>query len=240
MLRLFCFSFAGGSVSSFAGWRKQSDNGFEVCPIEYPGRGSRFKESGCGTLAGLVEIIAVDLRSELQEPYALLGHSFGAIVAFELTRLLKSSNAPMPVRLFISAIRAPHLPQPEKIHDLPEREFLAKLKSYDGVPQEALQNSELLSLVVPVIRDDFRLYEQHVYQNDDPLPVPISVLGGSQDTKVPAADLMAWSQHTHKSFRCHFFPGGHFFLYEPRFSVMKDIKEDINASIITQPSNANK
>jgi medium-chain acyl-[acyl-carrier-protein] hydrolase len=231
MLRLFCFPFAGGTASSYSAWRKQSDNGFEVCPIEYPGRGSRFKESGCETLAKLVETIGADLRSQLQQPYALLGHSFGGIVAFELARLLNSSNSPMPVRLFISAIRAPHLRQPEKIHDLQEQEFLSKLMSYDGVPQEVLKNSELLSLVVPIIRHDFRLYERYVYRNDDPLPVPISVFGGLQDTKVPAADLMAWSRHTRKSFRCRFFSGGHFFLYDPRFPVMREIQNDINASI---------
>jgi medium-chain acyl-[acyl-carrier-protein] hydrolase len=230
-MRLFCFPFAGGTASSFFDWRKRC-NSLEVCPIEYPGRGSRWKENAYATLEMLVEGIATDLGSELHQPYALLGHSFGAIVAFEVTRLLHRWDSPLPVRLCISAVRAPHLPHREMIHSLPEQEFLSRLISYGGVPPEVLGNQELLALLMPIVRDDFRLYEQYKYKAGDPLPVPISVFGGQHDLKVPAADLLAWRQHTTKSFRCRFYSGTHFFLYDPHLPVIKDVQNDIHTSAV--------
>jgi medium-chain acyl-[acyl-carrier-protein] hydrolase len=228
-VRVFCFPFAGGTASSFFDWRKRS-NGLEIDPIEYPGRGGRWKEKACATLEGLVQAIADDLRSRLGEPYAFLGHSFGALVAFELARLLNRLNTSMPVRLLVSGARAPHLPLRENIHELPEPEFLARLTSFDGIPQEAMDNTELMSLLLPIVRHDFRLYEEYRYIQEARLPVAISSFGGLQDPKVPAGDLLAWSQHTSKSFRSRFYPGKHFFLFEQQDHLLRDIHADLEAS----------
>jgi surfactin synthase thioesterase subunit len=228
-MRLFCFPFAGGTASSFFDWRKRC-NGLDVCPIEYPGRGSRWKANACVRLEALAETIAADLRCDLDQPFAVLGHSFGATVAFEFTRLLHRLASPLPVRLFVSAARAPHLPHQETIHKLPEREFLARLVSYDGIPPEVLDDNELLSLLLPTVRHDFRLFEEYRYSTGDPLPVPISVLGGLQDLKVPIPDLLAWSQHTTKSFRSRLFPGKHFFLYRQQCPAIDSIQDELKAS----------
>lgn len=228
-MRLFCFPFAGGAASSFFDWRKRC-NSLDICPIEYPGRGSRWKASASATLQALAETIAADLGSELDQPYAFLGHSFGAIVAFEVTRLLSRSGFPLPVRLCISAARALHLPHRQMIHQLPESEFLSQLVSYGGMAPWVLENKELLSLVMPIIRDDIRLYEQHRYWAGPPLPIPISVFGGLSDLVVPIPDLLAWRRHTIKSFRSRFYMGTHFFLFDPDLPVIKDIQDDILAS----------
>jgi len=231
-LQLFCFPFAGGTASSFFNWRKRCDHGLDICPIEYPGRGSRWNANACATLEMLAETIATDLRPALHQPYALLGHSFGAIVAFEVARLLLRLGSPPPVRLFLSAVRAPHLALRGMLHGLSERAFLTRLMRYGGMPQEVLENEELLSLFMPIVRDDFRLYEQYSYRTGAPLPVPISVFGGWQDPEVPATDLLAWRQHTIKSFRCRFYMGTHFFLYDPHLPVLKDVQDDINAAVM--------
>jgi surfactin synthase thioesterase subunit len=55
-----------------------------------------------------------------ERPYVLFGHSLGARVAFEVTRLCQLNGMPLPARLIASASRAPHLPKREApIHDLP-------------------------------------------------------------------------------------------------------------------------
>src|SRR5207253_4383733 len=137
---------AGGTSSSFADLRRRWGYGLDVRPVEYPGRGSRWHEPACETLDALVETVADGLRPELAEPSAFLGHSFGALVAFELARRLDREGGPMPVRLIASAARAPHLRPPEVIHDLPDAEFLVRLVSFGGVPREALDSEELLAV----------------------------------------------------------------------------------------------
>jgi surfactin synthase thioesterase subunit len=228
--RLFCFPFAGGGASAFAQWASVFPPDVAVCPIQYPGREDRWGEPGFASLEGFVEALAEDLTPHLSGRFAFLGHSFGALVAYELTCALQRRGRPTPLRLFISAARAPHLPPKEPIHELPERDFLNKLCEFDGMPDEVLRSTELLPVVLPIIREDFRLFEQYRFGSASPLPVPISVFGGLGDGNVPIADLLAWSSQTSKAFRSRFLEGHHFFLFDSPSRIVSYIAEDIEAA----------
>jgi medium-chain acyl-[acyl-carrier-protein] hydrolase len=197
--------------------------------VEYPGHGSRWHESSCQSIRQLVETTFHELRPELQHPYAFLGHSFGATVAHEIARLIVQAGEALPVRLIVSGARAPHLPV-DMIHHLPEKEFLERLIRFEGVPPEVLENKEALALLLPKVRHDFRLFVEHERSRSEPLPMPISALGGLQDPYVSPASMLAWSGYTSKSFRSRFFPGNHFFLFDSRFPIMREICEDLGAS----------
>lgn len=231
-LRLYCFPYAGGTVASYFPWSKQLRPEIDIRSVEYPGRGIRRNDSPSDSLSALVETLWDTIGPELEEPFALLGHSFGALVAFELARLTVRRRAPRPARLLVSAARAPHLAPRELVHQLPDATFLDRLIRFDGVPQEALENQELLDLVLPIVRHDFRIFEEYRYQDDEsPLPVPISVFGGLQDPEVPVPDLLAWSVHTTKSFRSRFYPGRHFFAFDQKIQLLGDIVEDLKAAM---------
>jgi surfactin synthase thioesterase subunit len=234
-LRLFCLACAGGTAASFAEWRRRSSR-LDVHAVEYPGRGSRWSEHAARSLKELARAVEVEVRNGREGGYALLGHSLGGLVAFEVARLLVRAGSSLPLRLCIVAAAAPHIPQRERIHQLPDGEFVEKVVEYGGVPPEVLESEELLSLVVPVVRSDFRLIEQYDHDGGEPLPIPISVFGGLDDDAVPAADLLAWSTYTSKSFRCRFYPGGHFFLHDPQLPVIADVESDLNVSSVTAAS----
>jgi len=229
-IRLFCFPFAGGAASAFAGWAASFPKHIAVCPIQYPGREDRWGEPKTASVEKLVEAMANDLEPHLQGRFAFLGHSFGALVAFEFARTLHRRGLPAPLRLFISAVRAPHLPPKESIHELPEKEFLNKLCEFNGMPDEVLRSADLLPLVLPIIREDFRLFEQYRYESAQPIPVPISVFGGLKDENVPVADLLAWSSQTSKVFRSRFLEGHHFFLFDSQSKIINYIVEDLEAA----------
>jgi medium-chain acyl-[acyl-carrier-protein] hydrolase len=179
------------------------------------------------------------MPTQRHEPYALLGHSLGGVLAYEVARQLRAAGAPLPLRLCIVASPAPHVPRREVVHRLPEAAFVDKVVGYGGVPQEVLDSEEMLALVLPIVRNDFKLLEQYA-GGLDPVPIPISVFGGLDDHAVPAADLLAWSAQTTKSFRCRFYPGGHFFLYDARLPVIADVESDVGAQISPQPSLAGR
>lgn len=229
-LRLFCFTFAGGSAAPFFEWRRVQPDNIAICPVEYPGHGSRWHESSSPSIRQLIQTTYNELRPHLVPPYAFLGHSFGAIVAYELARLLSQKGEALPARLILSGARAPHL-SVDMIHHLPDPEFLDRLIRFEGVPREVLENDEALALLLPKVRHDFRLFEEHERIRRDPIPVPISVFGGLQDPHVSAASLLAWSGYTTKSFRSRFFPGNHFFLFDPRLPIMRGIGEDLGAAL---------
>lgn len=235
---LFCFPFAGGAASAFAKWASSFPEHIVVCPIQYPGRENRWGEPAAGSLSSLVQSLALDLEDCWTGRFAFLGHSFGALVAFELTRALAEQGQPTPLRLFLAGARAPQLPPEEVVHELSDEGFLAKLRQYNGMPDEALEDDGLVEAVLPIIRNDFRLLEQHRFRDGHPIAIPISVFGGLEDRNVSIADLLAWSSQTTKAFRSRFLNGHHFFLFNCLPAVSTYIQEDLAAAAGSSPESS--
>ncbi len=211
-LRLFCFPYAGGSALMFRAWSNALPADVEVCPIQLPGRSTRLMERPFTELAPLIQALTRALSSLLDKPFAIFGHSLGALVGFELARRLRRQYGVNPVRLFVSAGCAPQIPRRgSPIHILPGREFLAQVSRLNGIPMEVWKDEELMEIVLPSLRADFTVYETYVYSVEPPLNCPISTFGGSQDGKVSRSDLEAWRDQTTASFALRMLPGDHFF-----------------------------
>jgi surfactin synthase thioesterase subunit len=212
-LRLFCSPYAGGSASMFRIWPNALPADVEACPIQLPGRCTRLMERPFTDLSSLIEVLAQALSSLLDKPFAIFGHSLGALVGFELARQLRRQYGASPARLFVSAGCAPQIPRRgSPIHILPAKEFLAEVRRLNGVPKEVLEQEELMEIVVPLLRADFALYETYMYSAEPPLNCPISAFGGLQDSKVTRSDLEAWRDQTAGAFSLRMLSGDHFFL----------------------------
>ena len=212
-LRLFCFPYAGAGPSIFRTWSDDLPADVEVCPVQFPGRGTRLMETPFTRLSQLVQALAQALGPLLDRPFAFFGHSLGALVGFELARQLRRQAGVHPVRLFISADRAPQIPRRERpIHALPEGAFLAELNRLNGIPGKVLAEADLMQIMLPVLRADFAVYESYVYSTEPPLDCPFSIFGGLQDQRVNRGDLEAWRDQTSVSSSLRMFPGDHFFL----------------------------
>jgi medium-chain acyl-[acyl-carrier-protein] hydrolase len=227
-LRLFCFPYAGGGVSIFRTWSDGLPADVEVCPIQLPGRGTRLMEPPFTRLSPLIQALAEALFPLLDMPFAFFGHSLGALVSFELARQLRRDCAVQPVRLFISADRAPQIPYRDPpIHSLPEGEFLVALRRLNGTPREVLDDQELRQIMLPLLRADFAVYETYGYSTEPPLNCPISAFGGLQDHRVNRGDLEAWRDQTSVSFSLRMFPGDHFFLNTTQPPLLEALSQEL-------------
>lgn len=229
-LRLFCFHFAGGDASIFRLWTTQLPASVEVCPIELPGRATRRSEPPITQFPELLEKLAgMVLPFVKQLPFALFGHSFGGITAFELARWLRRNDGPMPTRLFLSACPALHLRQapPSPITHLSDTEFLEEVATRFGTPREVLTSDDVRDTVLPALRADLSVGESYRYQPEPPLDVPISSFGALQDPEVSQQEAEAWRHQTTADFRLRMFPGNHFFLSAERLRLHKAIVEDL-------------
>ena len=223
-LRLFCLPFAGGGASTFREWSTYLPDDVEVCPILLPGRESRFREPAIGRIDLVVDELLKALPGYMDRPFALFGHSMGAMIGFELARRLRYL-ALEPVHFFASGCRGPHLVNrtPPR-YGLPDAEFIAALRNLNGVPSEVLGDDELMELMLPTIRGDFRLAETYVCRPQPPLRCPVTAVGGLEDVEVTREDLEAWSSHTTGQFQVHVLPGNHFFLSSSRTALLRLIR----------------
>ena len=200
----------------------------EVCPVQFPGRGTRLMETPFTRLSPLVQALAEALAPLLDKPFTFFGHSFGALVSFELARQLRRQSAVQPVGLFVSADRAPQIPPRDRpMHALPEAEFLAELRRLNGIPGQVLENAELMQIMLPILRADCAAYETYVYRAEPPLSCFISGFGGLQDQRVSRGDLVAWRDQTSVSFSLQMFPGDHFFLNTAQPQLLQVLSQEL-------------
>ena len=213
-LRLFCFPYAGGGPSAFRRWTKQLPQDVECCLVQLPGKERRVLEPPVRRMRGLVDALYAAIEPLLDRPFAFFGHSMGGKVSFELARKLRREGGPHPVKLFISATRAPRVPDPDPpVCHLPDHEFLAEIQArYDAIPKDVLEDPELLQLVLPGLRADFEVMETHASLEEPPLESPITCIGGHQDHRLGDAGLASWAEETAGGFEIRMFQGDHFYI----------------------------
>jgi medium-chain acyl-[acyl-carrier-protein] hydrolase len=213
-LRLFCLPYAGGSSLLFRPWPNHISADVEICAVQLPGRGVRIREAPLKSMQELVPSLAEALRPFLDKPFAIFGYSLGAVIGFELARLLRQTANVSPTHLFVAGRRAPQLPSnPPLRHALPEGEFISELQRLNGTPREVLEHPELIQLMLPLLRADFGLDETYDYHSEQPLDVGLSAYGGIEDADVSRQELEGWREQTTASFELRMFPGDHFFLH---------------------------
>lgn len=232
-LRLFCLPHAGGSAVIYNNWFQSLPPQVEVCPVQLSGRGSRIREKPFTRMETLRAEMVSALRPLFDKPFAFFGHSMGAAISFEVTRLLRREGARLPVHLFISGNRAPQL-RTQKTHtyNLPEAEFIEELRRLKGTPAEVLEHPDLMKVVMPLLRADFELIETYVAEDEPPLDVPITVFGGLMDEDVPREDLEAWSAQTTGPFACRMLPGDHFYLMSNQHILLPLLAKELHRYVL--------
>lgn len=225
-LRLICFPYAGGGAAIFRGWSNDLVPEVAVYSAQLPGREMRLAESTTSDINEIVIPMAESIGPCLQEPFAFFGHSMGALLAFELARVLRMRFGLRPVQLFLSARRAPQLPNPDPpLAHLPEAAFIAEVNQRynNSIPNLILTNTELRDLFLPILRADLALLDSYCYTHQEPLDCPIAVFGGTEDRRATVEQLEAWRVQTQRHFSVELFPGGHFFLQESRALLLRSL-----------------
>lgn len=213
-IRLFCLPHAGSGAAIFHTWKRTLPAWVDVCPILLPGRDVRMAERLYTNSDVLIEEMAEALTGHLDKPYAIFGHSMGALLAFELAQRLRSKALRAPSYLFLSGRIAAHLPwEHKRIHHLPTEEFLVELGArYGGLSQELLRNPVMLEVYLPILRADMMLIETYRHRERPPLDCPIMAFAGTDDGNISDEALAAWSQQTTADLSVRRFAGDHFYL----------------------------
>jgi surfactin synthase thioesterase subunit len=221
--RLVCFAHAGGAASYFHPVSAALQPGIEVLAVQYPGRQDRRTEPMIADIPRLAEHVAEALWPWRETPLAFFGHSMGALVAFETARLLEKAGAPPLTALIASGRRAPGTWRHETVHQRDDDGVIAELRALNGTDTAVFDDEELLRMVMPAIRNDYRAVETYPVTRDATVSCPVTAFVGDRDPRVTLDEARAWADHTTGGFSLEVFPGGHFYLVDRRTEVLERI-----------------
>ncbi|MEV5241987.1 alpha/beta fold hydrolase [Streptomyces cinnamoneus] len=221
-LRLLCLPHAGGSAGFFHSWGRAFGSDVEVMAARYPGRQERIADPFITEMEPLADAIAGELRSFLDAPLALFGHSMGASLAYEITLRLQDQHGVAPAALLVSGRKPPHLLTPRP--DLDDDEVLAEVRRLGGTDAVVLDDPDLRELVLPAITTDFRIVARYAARPGVPLPCPVYAYVGDGDEDVDVESMRGWADLAPQGFGLRVLPGDHFYLAEQRNALIDDIR----------------
>lgn len=212
-IRLACFPHAGGAAAAFTRLAAALPEEIELVALQYPGRLERRAEPAAHEVARLAAEAAPALAPDAASgrPLALLGHSMGALVAFETARLLELS---VPVcALFVSAARPPDEDWGEPDLDaLDDAEIGERLRLLGGVPEAMLSDRDVLAEILRPLRDDHRALRRYRCAPGTAVKTRITALHAEADPKNSTEQMRGWSRACAGGFALAQLPGGHFAL----------------------------
>lgn len=214
-IRLISIPFAGGSFYTYRNLIPHLSDSIKMVAVDFPGRGGRFSEPLVTHADDLTEDVYRQVFEHFSEPYAVYGHSLGALIGFLMVRRIASAGMPLPLHLFVGGMKGPSRKRGTQTrHLLPDGEFIDMLKEFNGTPEELLANPEMLDLFLPVLRADFQINDTYTYQTAGKIDVPMTVFWGSKDKNVSEETVRAWQNETTGDFSMIRFEGDHFFLFD--------------------------
>ncbi|MET7508651.1 alpha/beta fold hydrolase [Streptomyces albidoflavus] len=231
-LRLFCFHHAGGTASVYKGWdRALRPWGISVVPIQLPGRERRVREARLTSLGPLLDALDPHLGPHLDAPYALYGHSMGALVAHGLARRRQEEGRTLPEALVVGAYQAPHRPPPlAAVRGMTDRELTHLLVDIGGMSPVLLEYPEWRESALALIRDDLKVCHGYRHTAGPGLRCPVHAVVGSDDPLVTAGDAQEWARHAAGRFDVHTVPGGHLFIRDAQDTVLTLLRHTLHGS----------
>lgn len=211
-VRVFCFPFAGGGANIYFSWKDAFVDDVELVLVQPPGRGARISEKAHESMQDYINELLKHQDYMTNVPYILFGHSLGARVAFELASQLINNNFPPPVSLVASGSRAPHTNSCKvPTFNLSDDEFVHEITRLNGTPIEIMQNEEMMSLILPALRADFKVAETYLAEKRA-MPFPIVVFYGDNDPSTNQEEVLAWQELSEFEVEINVLLGDHFFI----------------------------
>ncbi|GGS14588.1 hypothetical protein GCM10010252_62580 [Streptomyces aureoverticillatus] len=209
---LLCLPYAGGGSRSYDSWQRLLPAAVDAQTLRLPGRESRIADPVPDDARALAAEIADELGPHLDGPFALFGHSLGAVLSYEIALRLRDRFGLTPRCVVVSGSRPPHLLVTGRQYSaMDDATLRGALDTMGGTDPEVLADPELWHLVEPAIRADLTLSDSYTHRPAPPLSCPLIAYGSKEDIDLDRESLDAWRAYTTGPFAARIFPGDHFY-----------------------------
>lgn len=223
---LFMFPFGGGNETSYQKFEQYLDKKINIVNGEAPGKGRRIKEPLLKNIYLIADEYFEQFKSKVKEPYAVYGHSMGAYLGHLFIQRIMDEGLPLPKHFFVTSKIAPSKNYNKKRSIYTNEQFIKHLKDLKGMPDAILENDELLSIFLPIIRNDFDALDNYKYRAHKPYPVDMTVICGTKED-VAEELVSSWSLETSARFTLETWEGHHFWI----FDHLPDLCQRINSTL---------
>lgn len=209
---------AGGSPTRYRKWAQYLPDNIILKGLLLPGREGWY-EGKLNSIQEIADELSAYIENNSNSEIILFGHSMGALVAYETARRTDKIH-----HLMVSGHAAPHIQNMHTpIQDLNDDALKNLLLKISGTPEAVIQNTELMNLLLPMIRHDFKLCDDYRFSSDNFfVNCPITAFSGLDDDRMDVNDINEWSKYTN-NFMKYIYPGMHFFIFEHEFSLIQQI-----------------
>lgn len=227
--RLFCFPHAGGGASIFKKWIEFLPDNIELYALQLPGREDRIHETPVSDLNLILRKVTAEILKLVNIPYALLGHSLGGIIAFELAKLINKLRYRLPDHLFIVSRESPECKINNINKDSSNEEIIKYIERQKWTSDNLLHDTNAISIFLPIIKSDLLIDSEYTafYKRNIPLDCPISVFLGKDEYDLDLNAIKDWAFETTKHFNIKYFNGNHFFLHNNIIDVLTAIYKSV-------------
>lgn len=224
--QLLCLPFAGGNETSYLKFEPFLSPEIEMVNFQLPGKSSRIGEAPLQNIYAIIKEIGTQAKAKINKPYAIYGHSMGALLGHLLCHYLIDQNVAPPKHFFLSSYFAPSHHHDKRRKDISDAEFITRLKRLNGLPPALVQNPKLLDIFLPVLRADINAIDGYRYMEEEPYDIPMSIFFGSEESGL-MNESKDWRLETTSKTKFYTLKGNHFFIFQETEKLCELIRREL-------------
>ncbi|MCP4687636.1 MAG: AMP-binding protein [Desulfobacterales bacterium] len=243
---MFYFSFGGAGPSSLKPLLENIPPEITPYGVLLPGGDELIDEKPYENIHDLTLDVIGAIKNFMIKPYITLGVSVGAVLSFETLQQIQKQGLPAPVHAYLWSHKAPQYIDPrEKMYDLPDEALVKSLAEWGAAPPELLNDPAMLALILPRMRNDFKLAEEYECRDPAGLDARLTACAGSADELIGPGELSGWRVHFtprgHAAPKVRRWEGGHFFMFDnPGFrdDFERSLRDDVRRVLLKHGKNS--
>lgn len=232
------FHHAGGASSVFHEWSSPLADAGRVVAPDLPGRRHRVREEPVRSADEAVgDLLRVLDEQQVTPPYVLLGHSMGALLAYEVAIAWREQGLPEPVALYVSGSRSPRLYCDDNWWAGYDDEMLVT-ETARWVGEVSSWSQFRNPRRIALLRADLDVCRSYRWTSRPRLACPVVAFTGADDPIATSQQMRGWSDYSTGLFTQHVVPGSHFFLYTESADTVRSVLRGHSARSVGHPGEA--